>query len=390
MSSRLRAARYIKSCEPNGENGSNESGQVSAQYVAGAEVMRQVAVVGAGILGRLLAWKLSAQGYAVTLFDKGSRDGETTAARVAASMLAPYTEVASAERQVFDWGLMALRWWPEQIAALEAQTGRAVSYGLDGSVVVAHELDKSTLQHFQQQLRAVVPDYIERVERIDAERLIELEPELAPRFRDGLFLPDEGYLDNGALLVALADAIEQQGVCWQPHSEVTDIAPHSLRVNGQAQTFDCVIDTRGVGARDALPELRGVRGEVLWLRAPEVSLSRPVRLMHPRYKLYVAPRPDHRYVIGATEIESESMAPVTVRSHLELLSALYSLHSGFAEATVEHAWSHCRPAMPNNLPIVRGQHGLLTVNGLYRHGYLLSPRVVETALQAFERDCWES
>ena len=81
---------------------------MSAQYVAGAEVMRQVAVVGAGILGRLLAWKLSAQGYAVTLFDKGSRDGETTAARVAASMLAPYTEVASAERQVFDWGLMAL------------------------------------------------------------------------------------------------------------------------------------------------------------------------------------------------------------------------------------------------------------------------------------------
>ena len=352
--------------------------------------MQHIGIVGAGILGRLLAWKLSARGYAVSLFDKGSRAGETTAARVAASMLAPYTEVASAERQVFDWGLMALRWWPEQIAALRAQTGRDIAYGLDGSVVVAHDLDKSTLQHFQQQLSAVVPDYIERVERIGAERLASLEPELVPRFRDGLFLPDEGYLDNGALLAALADALDQQGTQWYEHCEVTEIAPHQLIANGQPRQFDCVIDCRGIGARESLPGLRGVRGEVLWLRAPEVSLSRPVRLMHPRYKLYVSPRPDHRYVIGATEIESESMAPVTVRSHLELLSALYSLHSGFAEATVEQAWSHCRPAMPDNLPVVRGGRGLLLVNGLYRHGYLLSPHVVETALEVFERDCWES
>ena len=102
--------------------------------------------------------------------------------------------------------------------------------------------------------------------------------------------------------------------------------------------------------------------------------------MHPRYKLYISPRAGNRYVIGATEIESESMKPVTVRSSLELMSALYSVHSGFAEATVLHAYAHCRPAMPDNLPEIKCADGLLVVNGLYRHGYLLSPHVLESAL----------
>jgi glycine oxidase len=85
-------------------------------------------------------------------------------------------------------------------------------------------------------------------------------------------------------------------------------------------------------------------------------------------------------VIGATEIESEAMQPVTVRSTLELMSALYSVHSGFAEASLLHAFAHCRPAMPDNLPVLNCEAGLLTVNGLYRHGYLLSPQLVENAL----------
>ncbi|WP_372863968.1 glycine oxidase ThiO [Spongiibacter sp.] len=346
-----------------------------------------IAVVGAGLLGRLLAWKLLARGCQVTLFERGSRAGERSAARVAASMLAPYTEVASAERRVFDWGLMALRWWPEQIALLQAESGRQIAHAVDGSVVVAHDLDKSTLQHFMQQLQAVVPEHLERVQRLDRAQLTALEPELAQRYGEGLYLPDEGYLDNTALLAALETAISAAGGQWREHTEVAELAPQRLRVGGDWQPFDCVLDCRGTGAKGQLAGLRAVRGEVLWLHAPEVQLSRPVRLMHPRYKLYVSPRPQQRYVIGATEIESESMAPVTVRSSLELLSALYSLHSGFAEATVEHAWAHCRPAMPDNLPVVRAERGLLQVNGLYRHGYLLSPHVVEAALEAFDRRC---
>ncbi|MDX1505614.1 MAG: glycine oxidase ThiO [Spongiibacter sp.] len=345
---------------------------------------QSIAIAGAGLLGRLMAWKLVGRGHSVTLFDSGSRHGELSAARVAASMLAPYTEVASAERRVFDWGLQALDWWPGLVAELIEATGRDIACARDGSVVVAHDLDKANLRHFQQQLQAVVPDQMARVESLSRARLAELEPELAARFNEGLYLPDEGYLDNTALLAALTEALTAGGVNWCEHTSVSEVAPGQVKLEGGWKAFDWAIDCRGLGAKDQLTGLRGVRGEVLWLHAPEVDLTRPVRLMHPRYKLYVSPRPGRRYVIGATEIESESMAPVTVRSNLELLSALYSLHSGFAEATVEHAFAHCRPAMPDNLPVVQGEAGLLRINGLYRHGYLLSPHVVETALARFD------
>ncbi|MBD2857762.1 glycine oxidase ThiO [Spongiibacter sp. KMU-158] len=346
--------------------------------------MSNLAIVGAGLLGRLLAWKLLQQGHSVTLFDKGSRHAELSAAKVAAAMLAPYTEVATAERKVFEYGLMALEWWPEQIAALQEQSGMTVDFGLAGSVVVAHAQDQSSLTHFQQQLRAKVPDYFNRVEQCDSARLEELESELCARFKSALYLPDEGYLDNTQLLKVLELAITQLDGQWSEFTDITELVSGSdsgkVIAGEQSWEFDWVIDTRGIGAKSELAGLRGVRGEVLWVHAPEVNLSRPVRLMHPRYKLYVSPRANNRYVIGATEIESESMAPISVRSSLELQSALYSLHSGFAEAHIEHAYTHCRPTMPDNLPVVKMEEKLLRVNGLYRHGYLLSPFVVESAL----------
>jgi glycine oxidase len=340
----------------------------------------EVAVVGAGLLGRLLAWKLLLKGCHVTLFERGSRHAELSAARVAAAMLAPYSELVGAEREIFDWGRMALQWWPLQLALLREQTGMEIDCRVEGSLVVAHEQDRSSLRHFYQQLIGKLPDTAKPVEHCNSSRLRELEPELCQQFREGYFLPDEGYLDNTQLLRALEIAISHLGGTWREYVEVTGVSPHCVTVCDQVERFDLVLDCRGTGAKSTLPALRGVRGEVLWLHAPEVSLRRPVRLMHPRYKLYVVPRPGHRYVIGATEIESESMAPVTVRSHLELLSALYSLHRGFAEAEVEQACAHCRPALPDNMPVVRECPGLLVVNGLYRHGYLLSPHVVESAL----------
>jgi glycine oxidase len=106
--------------------------------------------------------------------------------------------------------------------------------------------------------------------------------------------------------------------------------------------------------------------------------------MHPRYQLYIAPKRDAVYVIGATEIESEALTAITVRSSLELQSALYSVHTGFAEAQVLHAYANCRPAFIDNLPRIDSGAGLLRVNGLYRHGYLLGPLVLQLALATLD------
>lgn len=346
----------------------------------------KIGIAGAGLMGRLLAWQLLRRGHRVTLFDRDAIDGHASAARVAAAMIAPFSEVVSGEREVFGWGVLSLARWPQLLDELKVDSGVDVYFQKRGSVVVAHAPDRSNLVHFQQLLQHAVPGHLTQVHALDRARLAELEPELAPQFDGGLFLEEEGTLDNRELLSALALAIQKLGGEWQAPVAVSSVDAGVVRCGADEFHCDLAIDARGFGAKPQLPTLRGVRGEVLWVYAPEVNLSRPVRLMHPRYQLYIAPKRDHVYVIGATQIESESLAPITVRSSLELQSALYSVHTGFAEAQVLDAFANCRPAFLDNLPRIEKGNGLLRVNGLYRHGYLLSPYVLDLSLQCLDGD----
>jgi glycine oxidase len=117
------------------------------------------------------------------------------------------------------------------------------------------------------------------------------------------------------------------------------------------------------------------------VHAPEVKLSRPVRLIHPRYPLYIAPKPYGVFVIGATEIESDDTSPASVRSSLELLSAAYSIHKGFGEARILEINAQIRPTLPDNLPAIRLQgRNSMQINGLYRHGFLIAPAMLDASL----------
>ncbi len=140
-----------------------------------------------------------------------------------------------------------------------------------------------------------------------------------------------------------------------------------------------------MGAKQQLSGLRAVRGEVIRVRAPEVQLNHMVRLMHPRYRLYLVPKPDQEYVLGATQIESEDYSPISVRSALELLSALYAIHPGFGEARILESLSNCRPALPDNQPVIRTQDGLTEINGLFRHGFLLAPALADICARHWQQ-----
>lgn len=345
-----------------------------------------VGIAGAGLIGRLIAWRLLREGHQVTLFDRDTQAAELSAAKVAAAMIAPYSEVVNCEREIFTWGLQSLERWPQWLAQLAQDAGITVYFQQQGSVVVAHHQDQSQLAHFNQLLRSRVPDHLDEIEFLNHSKLQSLEPVLAERFSSGTYLQQEACLDNWTLLKALAEAIHRLGGQWHTGADIQQLSPFTLTTGANTHRFDLVIDSRGFGARPDIDDLRGVRGEVLWVKAPEVTLNRPVRLMHPRYQLYIAPKPDDIYVIGATEIESESMEPITVRSSLELQSALYSITTGFAEATLLKAYANCRPAYRNNLPRIDSEPGLLRINGLYRHGYLLSPLVISTAMKAIHGD----
>src|SRR5690606_13533715 len=155
---------------------------------------------------------------------------------------------------------------------------------------------------------------------------------------------------------------------------------HAIHTSAGVEKFDLVIDCRGLGAKPQMKTLRGVRGETMHIETSEIHLNRPVRLMHPRYQLYVVPKPNNRFIIGATQIESEDKSPVTLQSSLEFGSALYTLSPAFAEARIIEMDTNLRPAFMDNLPKIMCKPGLIVANGLFRHGYLLAPAVVEQTL----------
>ena len=346
------------------------------------------AIVGGGLMGRLLALALSKAGAQVDLFDKGSQDGAHAAARIAAAMLAPLAESAITENSVVRMGLYSLPRWKELIASLSSP----VYFQQDGTLILWHRQDASEAERFAAHLEKNCRSNSELNAplKLNNESLRELEPGVADRFTQGLYLPNEGQLDNRQLLVALANELESLKVHCRWHSEVN---PEDLRKQSK---YKAVIDCRGTGAKESwssgdVPNtLRGVRGEVIRLYAPEVKLLRPTRLIHPRYPIYIAPKENAIYVVGATEIESDDLSEMSVRSAMELLSAVYTVHSGFAEARILEMATQCRPTLKNNLPEIRinknsGLADLIMINGLYRHGFMISPAVLDCALQVLEQ-----
>lgn len=141
--------------------------------------------------------------------------------------------------------------------------------------------------------------------------------------------------------------------------------------------FDRQIDCTGMAAAD--DRLRGIRGEMLILHTPDISLSRPVRLLHPRFPVYIVPRADHHFMAGATMIESDEVGPVTVRSMMELAGAACALHPAFGEAAIVEMSAGVRPAFADNLPRIETLGNGVAINGLYRHGFLLAPAMARKA-----------
>lgn len=336
---------------------------------------RRIAIAGAGLLGRLVAWQLLRDGHAVTLYDAGDLDAPAAAAWTAAGMVAPLAETVVSEPCIFGMGRVALQRWPAWLAELEASE----LWHPHGSLIVAHPQDENELTQFRRDLADAVGDEAS-AQALDSAAIRSLEPDLAD-FRRGLFLADEAHLDNRELLVRLLAAI--RGLGGECHAH-TPVEPHPGEIATPAgrRAFDLVLDCRGHGAKPRHPTLRGVRGETLHVQTHEVHLSRPVRLMHPRYQLYVVPKPEGRFVIGATSIESEDRSPMSLQSSLELGSALYTLSPAFAEARILEQGVNLRPAFRDNLPHVIRDDGLISANGLFRHGYLLAPAVADHLLAA--------
>ncbi|MEL4179330.1 FAD-dependent oxidoreductase [Roseateles sp. PN1] len=335
--------------------------------------MARIAIAGAGLAGRLFAFALSRAGHAVQVFEAGpgpapSFDGQGAAAFTAAGMLSPLAEMEKAEPEVAELGFASLRLWPQIVASLRLP----VQLHCQGSLLLAHRQDLGSAQR----ILARLPD---APAPLSAGALRELEPALLPSGLLAWLLPGEGLINPVQAMAALHAGAE--GAQWHWQQPVASVeAGGLLLADGKRVAADWAIDTRGLGARSAELPLRGVRGEVLQLRLTSHGLRRPVRLLHPRHRVYLVPRSESELMLGASEIESEDRSEVSLQSAVELMAAAHSVMPALSEARITRLDRNLRPALPDNKALAHCAPGLIRLNGLYRHGWLLAPALAQQLL----------
>ncbi|MFO1103501.1 MAG: FAD-dependent oxidoreductase [Methylocystis sp.] len=318
----------------------------------------RVRVIGAGVAGLCAAYALARKGVDVEIVERERGPG-LGCSRFAGGMIAPWCELESAEPLVATLGEEALDFWSRDIGVATVA----------GSLVVAPRRERAELFDFARRTR--------NFETLDGAEIGALEPDLAGRFEAGLFFRKEAHLDPRAAMAALVGRLARMpNVAFRFAQDGAEPAPAA----------DWTVDCRGLAAREALPGLRGVKGEMLILRGEEISFTRPVRMLHPRRPVYVVPRGEGLFMVGATMIENEERARVTARSIVELVNSAFAIHPAFAEAEIVETGSDLRPAFADNLPRLLKRDRALYINGLYRHGFLLAPAMARRVAEVVVND----
>jgi len=336
-------------------------------------------VVGGGVIGLGIAWRAAMAGLSVTVVDEAPGRGASWAA---AGMLAPVTEVHYGERPLLGLNLAAAARWPSFAVEVEEASGRPVGYTPVGTLAVARDADDNAALEdlYRFQLRCGL-----EVERLRSRECRQLEPGLHPSVRGGVLAAGDHQVDNRALVEALLVACGRAGVRLVA-GRVAELAGDGDRVTGVVLTggeglaagtvvLAAGCWSGGVGGvpAEALPPVRPVKGQLLYLRGPAAQplCSRNVRGL----EVYVVPRGDGRVVVGATVEEQGYDTTVTAGAVHDLLRGALELLPDVAELEVLETVVGLRPGSPDNAPMLgpAGPEGLVVATGHYRNGILLTP-----------------
>ena len=316
---------------------------------------KSVTVLGAGITGLWQALLLRKKGHDVTLIEKSKTEFLNASSKYAGAMIAPYCEEEGAEQIIRVLGSQSKKIWQSHYPNIIN----------NGTMVLAQPRDYRELARFAKMTQGH--------KTLTNAQIAKLEPDLENRFDHGLFYEEEAHLNPHHAMHFLLDAIKKLGVNCMFNAQMPKEREH-----------DWIIDCRGIKAQEELKSLRGVRGERIIIKTHDVNLKRPIRLLHPRFPIYIVPWLDGHYMIGATVIETDDQRNITMRSTLELLSTAYSLHPGFSESEIIDMGAGIRPAFPDNIPKIIKNDKILYVNGLYRHGFLLAPVLADMVSKYLE------
>ena len=337
-----------------------------------------VVVIGGGVIGTSIAWRLSATGSSVALIDDSSRD---PAAGVAAGMLAPVTEAEYGEESLLRLTLASSEMYPAFAAELSDVTGHDIGYRQCGTVMAARDLDDNTaleeVFRFQTKLGLAVT-------RLSGSETRRLEPALGPRTRGGILIEDDHQVDPPALLVALTEACKRCDVAMH-EGRVEAVVWNGDRASGvTVGTGDTIAGGTVVIAAGAwssaiegvpsgaLPAIRPVKGQLIQLRSRDGAplATRNIRGLD----VYFVPRADGRVVVGGTVEEQGFDTTITAGAVRTLLRDAYELAPGIAEFELVDVAAGVRPTTLDNAPVLGPvADGLVVASGHYRNGVLLAP-----------------
>ncbi len=343
---------------------------------------KEIKIIGGGVAGLCIGWKLAASGYAVTLYDSG--EVGRGASWAAAGMLAAAIEAEPGEDALLPFALEAQQRWPAFARELESYSGKSAGYAESGTLFIAAEADDLGIlkqRHAYLSARGLPVNWCAPGE------LRKKEPFLAPRITSALFSAHDHQADNRLLVEALHAACRKAGVTIHARAPVEEILisggrVSGLKVKGETLAAENIILCAGAWSAtikglpaEIIPPVFPMKGQMVALQMePRLPLLRHV-LWTPQ--IYMVPRADGRLIIGATMEDKGFDSQMTAGGMLHLLREAWEVLPGIEELPLIESWAGFRPTSRDDAPIIgaSGIEGLTYATGQHRNGILFTPLV---------------
>ncbi|WGL60139.1 FAD-dependent oxidoreductase [Pigmentibacter sp. JX0631] len=331
----------------------------------------KIAIIGAGILGRMLTIDFSLLGHFVTLFEKDDNFSTKSSCATAAGMLTPWSEILESSELVFKLGVQSLSRWEGILKIINAED---ILFNCGCSHLVAAS-DKAKIAYLLKYISNKDPNFIPI--EMNSILLRKFFNRSKQNFQYGFYIPNEKCLDPRIFIKKSKEYfLSNKNISFHFNTQIKkeNIDNNCLKILDKK--YDLIINTTGFHAKENLNNLiRGVRGSLILVKATQVKIDCIVRLSHFRYPIYIVPRGNQTFIIGATSQETECLDPMTIADTLELLSMACQFDSGFLEANILEQRVNLRPTFLNSEPKIFTHENVFYINGLYRHGITISPTI---------------
>jgi glycine oxidase len=369
-----------------------------------------IVVIGAGLIGSTIAWRLRQQGRSVILLDRGEPGGESSSA--AAGLLQPDAG-REANPQTLGLWLRSLAQYAEFVDEVRKLTGAAVEYRCSGRLVAAldEEQEDALRVRAAHQVAAAIP-----YEWFGSEDVRRSEPAANPAIRAAIHFPQHALVDNQSLSQAVPTAAALAGVQVRPYEAALSIACASGRVEGVVTTrgriaADVVVNAAGCwssflapdtllstsasvpdpppieyqapAVRGRLAPVRPAKGELVILR----TATRPIERVITIPGASISARADGRIVVGATILDCGFNKELTASGVARLIAAARAAVPSLERARYVEGWAGLRPRTPDDQPIIGADRisGLYWATGHFSMGILSTPATAEVVTALIER-----